>query len=55
MPAQLIFPAFTTMLEMVMLNLAMSNLAMLNLAMLNMIILNMALWSGMPFGFDDLG
>jgi len=40
MPAQLIFPAFTTMLETVMLNLAM---------------LNMALWSGMPFGFDDLG
>jgi hypothetical protein len=35
MPAQLIFPAFTTMLEMVM--------------------LIMALWSGMPFGFDDLG
>jgi hypothetical protein len=35
MQAQLIFPALTTMLEMVM--------------------LNMALWSGMPFGFDDLG
>jgi hypothetical protein len=35
MPEQLIFPAFTTMLETVM--------------------LNMALWSGIPFGFDDLG
>jgi hypothetical protein len=34
-PEQLIFPAFTTMLKMIM--------------------LNMALWSGMPFGFDDLG
>jgi hypothetical protein len=28
---------------------------MLNLVMKNMIMLNMALWSGMPFGFDDLG
>jgi hypothetical protein len=50
MPAQLIFPAFTTMLETVMLNLTMKNMTMLN-----MIMLNMALWSGMPFGFDDLG